>query len=79
MAAGEPPGLQIARNNAALAALAVPEWQATPDALQELDCVGAGGPVRFWGVSMGSGIGVPFAAAEPRINAAASASRAAKP
>jgi cephalosporin-C deacetylase-like acetyl esterase len=26
--------------------------------------------VGFWGVSMGSGIGVPFAAAEPRINAA---------
>jgi dienelactone hydrolase len=69
VAAGEPLGPQIARYNAALAARAVPEWQATLDALQELDCVGAGGPVGFWGVSMGSGIGVPFAAAEPRITA----------
>jgi dienelactone hydrolase len=69
-AAGEPIGPQIARYNAALAARAVPEWQAILDALQELDYVGAGGPVGFWGVSMGSGIGVPFAAAEPRITAA---------
>ena len=70
VAAGEPLGPQIARYNAALAARAVPEWQATLDALQALDCIGAGGPVGFWGVSMGSGIGVPFAAAEPRITAA---------
>src|SRR5260370_10294819 len=70
VAAGEPIGPQIARYNAALAARAVPEWQATLDALQELDCADAGGPVGFWGVSMGSGIGVPFVAAEPRITAA---------
>src|ERR1019366_5627159 len=69
VAAGGALGPQIARYNAALAARAVPEWQATLDALQELDWVGAGGPVGFWGVSMGSGIGVPFAAAEPRITA----------
>src|ERR1019366_10501592 len=59
-AAGEPLGPQIARYNAALAARAVPEWQATLDALQELDCVGAGGAVGVWGGAMGSGIGVPF-------------------
>ena len=53
-----------------VAAPAVPEWQATLDALQELDGVGSGGPVGFWGVSMGSGIGVPLVAAEPRITAA---------
>jgi dienelactone hydrolase len=70
VAAGEPLAPQIARYNAALAARAVPEWVAALDALQKLDCVGAGGPVGFWGVSMGSGIGVPFAAAEPRITAA---------
>jgi dienelactone hydrolase len=70
VAAGEPLGPQIARYNAALAAQAIPEWQATLDALQELDCVGAGRPVGFWGVSMGSGIGVPLVAAEPRITAA---------
>jgi dienelactone hydrolase len=70
LAAGEPIGPQIARHNAAHAARAVPEWQATLDALQKLDCVGADGPVGFWGVSMGSAIGVPLAAAEPRISAA---------
>jgi dienelactone hydrolase len=70
VAAGEPIAPQIARYNAALAARAVPEWQATLDALQKLDCVGAAGPVGFWGVSMGGAIGVPFAAAEPRITAA---------
>ncbi len=47
VAAGEPLGPQIARFNAALAARAVPEWRATLDALQALDCIGAGGPVGF--------------------------------
>jgi pimeloyl-ACP methyl ester carboxylesterase len=72
VAAGEPIGPQIARHNAALAARAVPEWQATLDALAELPCVsvGAGGPTGFWGVSLGSAIGVPLTAAEPRITAA---------
>jgi dienelactone hydrolase len=70
MAAGEPIGPEIARNNAELSARAVPEWRATLDALQELDCVGEGGPVGYWGVSLGSGIGVPLVAAEPRITAA---------
>jgi len=70
MAAGEPIGPLIAGDNAGRAARAVPEWKATLDALQELDCVSAAGPVGFWGVSMGSAIGVPFVAAEPRITAA---------
>lgn len=70
MAAGEPIGPYIARHNAALAARAVPEWRATLDALRELDHIGTGGPVGFWGVSMGSAIGVPLAAADHRITAA---------
>src|SRR5207244_6325597 len=70
IAAGEPIGPQIARNNTERSERAVPEWQATLDALQELDCVGEDGPVGFCGVSLGSAIGVPFAAAEPRIKAA---------
>ena len=70
MAAGEPAGPQIARYNTDLAGRAVPEWQSALDALTKLDCVGAGGPVGFWGLSLGSAIGVPFAAAEPRITAA---------
>jgi hypothetical protein len=47
-----------------------PEWQATLDALQDRDCVGGGGSVGFWGVSLGSVVGVPLVAAEPRISAA---------
>ena len=70
VAAGEPIGPHLARYNLELSARSVPEWRATLDALQELDGIGPGGPVGFWGVSMGSGIGVPLAAAEPRITAA---------
>jgi dienelactone hydrolase len=70
MAAGEPVYPSIVRYNAEVAARAIPEWQAVIGAVQELDGVGADGPVGFWGVSMGAAIGVPLAAAEPRIKAA---------
>lgn len=70
MAAGEPIGPYIARRNTELAAQAVPEWQAVLDAVQELDGIGTGGPVGFLGVSLGTAIGVPLVAAEPRITAA---------
>jgi cephalosporin-C deacetylase-like acetyl esterase len=46
------------------------EWQATLDMLQELDEIGRSGPVGYWGVSMGTAFGIPFVAAEPRINCA---------
>src|SRR5580698_1280798 len=49
---------------------ALPEWKAALDAVQALDFVGAGGPVGYWGVSMGTAIGVPFLANEPRITCA---------
>jgi hypothetical protein len=68
IAAGESIGPQIARDNAERAAQAVPEWGATLDALQNAGH--AGGPVGFWGVSLGSAIGIPFVAVEPRITAA---------
>ena len=57
------------RAMAARNARAVPEWKATLDAVQALDCVG-NGPVGYWGVSMGTAIGVPFVASEPRVYAA---------
>jgi pimeloyl-ACP methyl ester carboxylesterase len=50
--------------------LAIPEWKAALDAAQGFDFVGAEGPVGYWGVSMGTAIGVPFVAAEPRITCA---------
>ncbi|MGW7424003.1 alpha/beta hydrolase [Streptomyces sp. NPDC054813] len=68
--AGEPEGPVVIRYNAHLAARAVPEWQATLDALQELPGIGAGGPVGYYGLNMGTAIGVPLTAVEPRITAA---------
>jgi dienelactone hydrolase len=50
---------------------AVPEWQATIDALQGWPGIGAEAPVGYGGgVSMGTAIGIPLTAADPRIRAA---------
>jgi dienelactone hydrolase len=59
----------IAGFQALVAGQTVPEWRAVLDAVQELGHVGAG-PVGYWGVSLGCGLGVPFVAAEPRVRAA---------
>lgn len=48
----------------------MPEWQATLDALQELPERVADGPVGYVGLALGTAIGVPLVAAEPRITAA---------
>jgi dienelactone hydrolase len=65
MAAGEPVGPMAARGNAERAALAVPEWQATVDALH-----GDFRAIGYFGISMGGGIGIPFVAADNRVTAA---------
>jgi dienelactone hydrolase len=44
----------------------VADWRATLDALRELDEVGPG-PTGWWGLSMGTILGVPVVAAEERI------------
>ncbi|HJW39730.1 MAG TPA: hypothetical protein VJ476_00710 [Rhizomicrobium sp.] len=49
---------------------AVPEWKATLDAVQSLPFVGKHERIGYWGVSMGTAIGVPFVASEPRIKCA---------
>ncbi|MFI4936420.1 MAG: alpha/beta hydrolase [Caulobacterales bacterium] len=46
---------------------AVPEWNAALEAALSLDFVGAEGPVGYWGVSMGTAIGVPFVSQQPKI------------
>ncbi|TSB30086.1 alpha/beta hydrolase [Streptomyces benahoarensis] len=69
-ATGEPEGPIVVRYHARLAELAVPEWQATLDALQELPEIGTDGPVGYVGIGMGTAIGVPLVAVEPRITAA---------
>ena len=47
----------------------VADWQATLDALSELDAIDEA-RVGYWGMSMGTMFGLPFVAAEPRIRAA---------
>lgn len=46
----------------------VSDWQASLDALLELE--GISGPIGYWGVSMGTIFGLPLVAAERRISAA---------
>ncbi|MFJ5307061.1 alpha/beta hydrolase family protein [Streptomyces sp. NPDC088350] len=70
MASGEPVGEIVVRYNAHLAERAVPEWRAALDALQKLPEIGADGPVGYYGLNMGTAIGVPLTAVEPRITAA---------
>jgi len=50
-------------------ALALADWTATLDAVQQLEVVGAG-PLGYWGLSMGTHFGLPLVAGEPRIRAA---------
>ncbi|WP_411133697.1 alpha/beta hydrolase family protein [Streptomyces sp. C10] len=69
LAAGEELAPLIAGFQALVARRTVPEWRAVLDAVQELTYVGAG-PVGYWGVSLGCGLGIPFVAAEPRVRAA---------
>ncbi|WP_413114851.1 dienelactone hydrolase family protein [Streptomyces sp. CY1] len=69
VAAGEELAPLIAGFQALVARQTVPEWRAVLDAVQRLEHVGAG-PVGYWGVSLGCGLGVPFVAAEPRVRAA---------
>ncbi|KUN83156.1 hypothetical protein AQJ66_19885 [Streptomyces bungoensis] len=69
VAAGAELAPLIAEFQALVARRTVPEWQAVLDAVQRLGHVGAG-PVGYWGVSLGCGLGVPFVAAEPRVRAA---------
>ncbi|GAA4620619.1 hypothetical protein GCM10023196_005310 [Actinoallomurus vinaceus] len=59
------------RYGASLAERAVPEWQATLDALQQLPEIGAEAPIGYGGgITLGTAIGIPLTAIEPRITAA---------
>ncbi|MEU2065898.1 dienelactone hydrolase family protein [Streptomyces anulatus] len=67
--AGEDLAPLVADFQALVARQTVPEWRTVLDAVQQLESVGSG-PVGYWGVSLGCGLGVPFVAAEPRVRAA---------
>ena len=68
--AGEPIASIIAEFNGSLAERAVPEWRTTIDALLKLSEIGADAPIGYSGMTIATAIGIPLAAAEPRIRAA---------
>ncbi|MEP9382474.1 alpha/beta hydrolase [Nocardioides sp. KR10-350] len=68
--AGEPLGPIIAEFNGSLAERAVPEWQATLDALQALPGIGADARVGVGGSTLGTATGLLLTAVEPRVAAA---------
>jgi hypothetical protein len=67
---GEPLAPIIAPFNGSLAERAVPEWQATVDALQALPEIAADAPIGYSGMTLATAIGIPLAVADPRIRAA---------
>ncbi len=68
--AGHPIAPIVADYGMSLAERAVPEWQATIDALQALPEIGVDAPTGFGGVSVGVVTGVMLTASESRIVAA---------
>ena len=64
-----PSSPQAWANDPALIDEAIDDWTATLDALEGVADVGPG-PVGYWGLSMGTILGLPFVATEPRITAA---------
>ena len=69
-AAGEPVGPAWPTLCETVASQLIPDWQATLDALQELESVGDSHPVGYYGLSQGGEMGMRLVATEPRIAAA---------
>jgi pimeloyl-ACP methyl ester carboxylesterase len=68
--AGEPIGPIVEPFNADLARRTVPEWRALIAGLLAIPEIGDA-PIGYWGITLGTAIGVPLAAEEPLIRAAA--------
>jgi hypothetical protein len=68
-AAGEPIVPIVIDYNMSLAERAVPEWQATLDALQALPEIGVEAPIGYGGMTLGVATGLMLAAVESRITA----------
>ncbi|MBJ2121344.1 alpha/beta fold hydrolase [Arthrobacter sp. MSA 4-2] len=67
---GTPVGNLIEGYNADVATQALPELSEVLTAVQALDEIGPDVRIGFWGLSLGSAIGIPFVAGEPRVTAA---------
>ncbi|TQC44563.1 alpha/beta hydrolase [Rhodococcus sp. WS4] len=63
-------GRILADYSASVAERAVPEWQATIDALLALPEIGSHIPIGYSGMSLACAVGIPLTAVEPRITAA---------
>jgi dienelactone hydrolase len=57
------------RDDATMTDERVADWRAVLDAVQDPGCLGAG-PVGWWGLSMGTILGLPVVAADSRISVA---------
>jgi hypothetical protein len=68
-AAGEPVASIVIDYDLSRAERALPEWQATLDALQALPEIGAEAPIGYGGMTLGVVTGLMWAAVEPRITA----------
>ncbi|MEV6333922.1 alpha/beta hydrolase [Nocardia vinacea] len=68
--AGQPLGPIIEDYNTSLVDRAVPEWQATMDALQALPEIGTEASIGYGGMTLASAIGLPLTAIDSRITAA---------
>ena len=66
---GRPIGPIVERYNAELARRTVPEWRALLAGLLAVPEIGDS-PVGYWGLTLGTAIGVPLVAEEPLIRAA---------
>jgi len=60
---------QLWASDATMTDAMVADWQATIDALQDQPDIGVG-PAGYWGLSMGTILGLPLVAAEPRLTVA---------
>jgi pimeloyl-ACP methyl ester carboxylesterase len=67
--AGEPFGPIVERYNADLARRTVPEWRALLAGLLAVPEIGEA-PVGYWGLTLGTAVGVPLVAQEPLVRAA---------
>jgi cephalosporin-C deacetylase-like acetyl esterase len=64
------PSAEMLKTMTARTGRAIPEWKAALDTALSFDFIGRTTRIGYWGVSMGTAIGVPFVASEPRIKCA---------
>lgn len=61
---------EMTRRTHAATPQSVEDWRITLNQLQQCPEIGLGGPVAYWGVSLGTRYGVPLVAADKRISVA---------